>query len=264
MDCAVRRRTRAAALASGDMLCHGRTVRSRSTAILPACAAVMLMAMLGSGCSKAGPRTRAAPRASTRAPDDDRSALAPPGVQAIEPKDAIAREAELSKALAELDSLRKGFDTPFDLVEQRGGALLRQYHRPEEHARIYFQLAHIEGQSGFQHLDKLIWYIEQALAWPAALEPEHQIWLYQYWGNALEAAHEGTPSEAFAQARHEMVEPYLHGLQQAVAYEAEARAAPLPTGPPPRENLPFVDQRALGFPQVAQAKRDHLLERLAD
>ncbi len=53
----------------------------------------------------------------------------------------------LEEELYEVDRLRAGFDTPFDEVESRCDKLLEKYTKPEERAKIYFELAQVEGKA---------------------------------------------------------------------------------------------------------------------
>ncbi|MDH4241840.1 MAG: hypothetical protein OEW48_19950, partial [Phycisphaerae bacterium] len=89
----------------------------------------------------------------------------------------------LDEELYEVDKLRAGFDTPFDEVEKRCNELLKEYTKPEEQAKIYFELAQVDGQSGFQRPAKAIEYARKALELPQ--DPWKKVRLYIYWGDAI-------------------------------------------------------------------------------
>jgi hypothetical protein len=158
----------------------------------------------------------------------------------------LANAMTLEEELYEVDKLRAGFDTPFEEVEKRCAALLERYKSPEEHAKIYFQLAQVEGQSGLQHPKRLINYIEKALALP--LEPAKRVRLYIYWGDVLQVAHRGVRGAELAAARREAVMPYLHGLKELVQYD-------LPEAKP---ELPGIMVRNYDGPQDTQEYQELL------
>ncbi len=122
----------------------------------------------------------------------------------------------LEQKLYEVDRLRAGFDTPFDEVEKKCNELLKEYTKPEEQAKIYFELVQVEGQSGFQRPDKILGYITKALECPQ--EPLKKVRLYTYWGGAIQVANRGVRNQALVVARRKALMPYLQGLKETLKY----------------------------------------------
>ena len=122
----------------------------------------------------------------------------------------------LEQKLYEVDQLRAGFDTPFDEVEKRCNDLLKEYTKPEEQAKIYFELVQVEGQSGFQRPDKILGYITKALECPQ--EPLKKVRLYTYWGGAIQVANRGVRNQELVAARRKAVMPYLQGLKETLKH----------------------------------------------
>ncbi len=129
----------------------------------------------------------------------------------------LADAATLEEELYEVDKLRAGFATPFEQVESRCAELLQRYKEPAEQAKIYFQLAQVEGQSGLQHPQRLVGYIEKALALP--LEPTKRVRLYIYWGDVIQVSHRGVRGRELIAARSEAVMPYLYGMKELLKYD---------------------------------------------
>ena len=123
----------------------------------------------------------------------------------------------LEEELYEVDKLRAGFNTPFDEVESRCNQLLKKYTKPEEQAKIYFELVQVEGQSGFQRPDKILGYITKALECPQ--EPLKKERLYIYWGDTIQVANRGVRNQELVTARRKAVMPYLLGLKETLKYD---------------------------------------------
>jgi hypothetical protein len=130
---------------------------------------------------------------------------------------SFASATTLDQELNQVDRLRTGFTTPFDEVERRCDDLLQRYTKPEEQAKIYFELAQVEGQSGMQRPEKLIEYVKKALELP--IDPSKKLRLYIYWGDAIQVSHRGVHNEELVAARREAVMPYLHGLRETIKYD---------------------------------------------
>lgn len=122
----------------------------------------------------------------------------------------------LVQELNEVDKLRAGFNTPFDEVEKRCNELLERYTKPEEQGMIYYQLAKVEGQSGFQRPGKAVEYVKRALEYPQA--PWEKIRLHIYWGDAIQVAHRGMHNQELVTARRKAVMPYLQGLKETLKH----------------------------------------------
>lgn len=169
---------------------------------------------------------------------------------------------ELEKKLAEVDKLRAGMKTPFNEVEKRCKSLLAEYTKPEEQARIYYQWAHVEGQSFLQHPDKELEYVKKALSLP--LEPEKRLQLYMYWGNAIEVSRRGVKGQKLKIARRESVAPYLQALADCEKYIADVSNEPLPPqgGVASSSTSPMPDNRALTARNYAVWLKKKKLERI--
>jgi hypothetical protein len=146
----------------------------------------------------------------------------------------------LEEELYEVDQLRAGFDTPFDEVEKRCDELFKKYTEPEEQAKIYFELAQVEGQSGFQRPEKGIEYVKKALELP--IDPLKKVRLYIYWGDAIQTANRGVNNQELVVARRKAALPYLDGLKETLQYNLPEKMPDLPRinavryiGPPDTE-----------------------------
>src|SRR3954462_13808374 len=91
----------------------------------------------------------------------------------------------LDADLRALEALRKGDQTPLDVVDQRGAELLRKYEEPADQALIHFDLAHIHAQSALKRPDQVIKHAHAALN-SKLITPEQRGTLYSY----LASAHE--------------------------------------------------------------------------
>jgi len=139
---------------------------------------------------------------------------------------SFASATTLDQELYEVDQLRAGFATPFDEVERRCNDLLQRYTKPKDQAKIYFELAQVEGQSGMQRPEKLIEYVKKALELP--IDPSKKVRLYSYWGDAIQTSHRGVHNEELVAARREAVMPYLRGLRETIKYDLPEEVPDLP------------------------------------
>ncbi len=138
----------------------------------------------------------------------------------------LAAARTLEQELSAVDGLRSGFDTPFEEVERRCSDLLRRYTSPEDQAKIYFQLAQVEGQSGMQRPEKLVSYVKTALQLP--LEPTKQVRLYIYWGDTVQIGRPGVRNGEPLATRRKAAMPYLQGLRLTLAYDLTEERPDLP------------------------------------
>ena len=132
---------------------------------------------------------------------------------------------ELGKKLGQVEKLRAGLNTNFDEVDNRCKALLAEYPKPEQQARIFYEWAHVEGQSGLQHPQKIIDCARKALSLP--LDPIDRLQLQIYWGSAFEVAHRGVVGNDLKHARAEIVVIYLQGITECLKRIAEVEARPV-------------------------------------
>lgn len=137
------------------------------------------------------------------------------------PKVSLAED--LQRELRQLDSLRKGRETPLAVVDQRGEELLRKYPDPKGQGQIYYQLAHIHAQSGLTRPERVVEYAKKALGYP--LEPSQRMRLFVYWGDALRV---GNPKEPFPANRRSATAPYLEGLKELLKDKLPDKAPELP------------------------------------
>src|SRR5690606_32884669 len=96
---------------------------------------------------------------------------------------------------------------------------------PEEQARIYFQLAHVYGQSNIRlHADKVTKYARLALK--AERDPGRRGWLHTYLGAAAWIDSRTRP--AFEDRRRAAAEAYLKGYQELLPLKLPEQAPELP------------------------------------
>lgn len=126
--------------------------------------------------------------------------------------------------LKALDSLRKGRETPLDIVDKRGQELLRKYRDEKDQGRIYYQLAHIHAQSGLVQPARAIEYAETGLKFP--LEPSQRSRLYVYLGDARLVAEGDQP---FTSKRKLAATGYLGGLKEVSKMNLPEKAPDLPS-----------------------------------
>jgi hypothetical protein len=132
---------------------------------------------------------------------------------------------ELRFALALLDGLRKGTKTDFDNVDEVGRTLLKKYPGPKERGQIYYWLAHVHGQSGMIHPERVMEYARKALEQP--LEPLQVPRLYVYWGDAIQVKVSRAKVPP-AERRKWSAVIYLAGLREVLEYSLPAKAPELP------------------------------------
>ncbi|HID21314.1 MAG TPA: hypothetical protein EYP14_02810 [Planctomycetaceae bacterium] len=135
----------------------------------------------------------------------------------------LAAESTLRADLENMDRLRDGLATPFDEIERRSQRLLEKHSSPEDHGRIYYQLAQSYAQGGIfveERAERVIMYAKKALAFP--LDPVSRLRLYNYWGDALRMVDRTQP---FPRRRKAAAAVYLTGLKESQKYE-------IPSHPP--------------------------------
>lgn len=133
----------------------------------------------------------------------------------------------LESELAKIDGRRAGTETPTKELELECLKLLGIYSAPAEQGKIYFEIAHIYGQSGMKEPLKIIEYVKKALEYP--LEPVTKARLYTYWGDAVQVANRGVRGEALVKVRREAVVPYLEGLKFVLSYDLPDEKPDLPS-----------------------------------
>jgi hypothetical protein len=141
---------------------------------------------------------------------------------------------DLQAELYKLDRLRKGKQSPLEVVEQQAAELLKKYTALKDQGQIYYQLAHIYAQSGQIQPQQTIAHAMKALELP--LEPVQKLKLYTYWGDALRRVHQKSP---IAERRRQAAVPYLEGLREAGRYNLPEKAPELPK--PPKTDLKPTD-----------------------
>lgn len=141
----------------------------------------------------------------------------------------ITNPRTLPQELYELDNLRAGAQTPWELVEQRVTALLQRFAGRAERGQIYWMAAHVYAQSDIRgHSIDVIRHAKMALKFE--FDPVKRGWLFMYLGNAAEVQDDNP--KRFVERRTEATLWYLKGL-------AELQNFPLPVVAP---ELPVVEK----------------------
>ncbi len=138
-------------------------------------------------------------------------------VSAILAEGVVQAGEPLQQELAKLDSLRKGPNTPFTVVESRAEQLLKDYPAAEDQGRVYYQLAHTYAQGGIsirENAQRAIAYSKKALEYPLA--PAARLRLFVYWGDALRWV---DPKQPFTERRRAAVAVYLMGFKEAQKHD---------------------------------------------
>jgi hypothetical protein len=138
---------------------------------------------------------------------------------------AMALGDDLDSDLRDLDSLRNLFDTDFEEVNRRGEALLAEYDEPEAQARIHYQLALIDSNSGMQQPDVTIEHIKAAFALP--LDSEMRPLLYSYWGSAIWLKHRDARRIDLHGPRKQAATQLLIGLRFTLDLHDQVRDEPI-------------------------------------
>jgi hypothetical protein len=128
-------------------------------------------------------------------------------------------ESELGRRLAALNHLRRGVNTPFEVIGTEGQQLLEQYPGEGDQGRIYAELAHIYAQTGMRRpgdAQRVIDYAQKALQKP--LDPALRLRSYLYWGNAHVRSDPSDVMRSFFQGRAAAGAAYLKGLKEAQQY----------------------------------------------
>ena len=161
-----------------------------------------------------------------------------------------APEEPLPVALRKLEQLRNGPKTPFAEVDRHAAELLKSHLDPKGQGQIYYELAHIDAQSGLARPQMVIDYAKKALQFP--LDPLQRLRLYVYWGDATLVR---KPTDPLPGRRREAVPIYLQGLMEMHAFTAPP-VAPQPTEVVPPQKPPEAATRAAN---PAKGKSPHKL-----
>jgi hypothetical protein len=92
-----------------------------------------------------------------------------------------------------------------------------------ERGQLYYQLAHVHGQSGLHFPEKVMEYAGKALELP--LPPVQRFTLYVYWGDAHRVDRRSVPP---AEKRRWAAVRYLEGLKLLLPYRLPEKAPELP------------------------------------
>jgi RNA polymerase sigma factor (sigma-70 family) len=131
----------------------------------------------------------------------------------------------LQAELVRWDSeFRHGPEEKFAELERLADDLLKRYPEPDNQAHIYFQVAHVAGQSGLdKHIDRVRKYAGKALA--LSRDPVERGMLYSYLGSAAELDPALKTFEARRQLAADML---LEGYAQMLAQDLPEKAPDLP------------------------------------
>jgi hypothetical protein len=170
----------------------------------------------------------------------------------------------LEEELATLNGMRIAPKTDLNQVDRIASDLLRRYDAPEDLRKIYFTLVMIDAHSGVLRPDKLIDYIERALALP--IESEKRIRLRMYLSNAIEIKNRRIGRAEFVAARKEAAKHNMIGIRESLLEQAKTAeemtkpAAPVIVDP----RRPGPDNRALGAESLRQANLKHRMGEFSD
>jgi hypothetical protein len=154
-----------------------------------------------------------------------------------------------------MDAMRAGLGTNFANVDEMGSKLLNRFTKPAEQGQIYYELLHIQGQSGLQTPEHMIDYAQKALKFP--LGSRQELMVYMYWGDVLNVR---KTEEAWPKQRSEAAAVYLQGLKRVWQYHAPESPPELPDPPPIDDSPDRVDREA----RRAQMERYTALRNEAD
>lgn len=178
---------------------------------------------------------------------------------------AMAAGDDLDSALRDLDSLRNLFDTDIEEFNRRGEALLAKYGEPEAQARIHYQLALIDSNSGMQQPDITIAHIKAAFALP--LDPEMRPLLYSYWGSAIWLKHRDARRVDLHGPRKQAATQLLIGLQFTLDLHDTVSDEPITIPEQPEDEHrvtgPTPEQRAEQARKYAEWQKKRRLEKLS-
>lgn len=137
---------------------------------------------------------------------------------------------DLGENLGALDRLRRGKDTPFQLIDTECEKLLKQYPRAEDQGRIYAHLAHVYAQTGMRRpgdAQRVIDNAKKALEKP--LEPRLRLRMFLYWGDAHVRSDPSDLRKSFFDGRAAAASAYFKGLKEAQQYNIPEVAPEIPT-----------------------------------
>jgi len=130
---------------------------------------------------------------------------------------------ELRKELYAFDAYRHGSEKKFAELERKADELAKKYLAPDDQARIYYEVAHVAGQSDIRkHVQRVRKYARKCLA--LSRDPLQRGRLYSYLGSAAEV--EG--GEKFEDERREAAGELLIGYAEMLAQELPEKAPELP------------------------------------
>jgi hypothetical protein len=130
---------------------------------------------------------------------------------------------ELRKELYALDAFRHGSPKQFAELERKADDLVKKYPARDAQARIYFEVAHIAGQSDIRrHVARVRQYARKSLA--LSRDPRQRGAAYTYLGSAAEVQ-EG---KEFEDRRREAARELLAGYAEMLAQDLPAKAPELP------------------------------------
>lgn len=136
----------------------------------------------------------------------------PPELFGKPPPPAMAVSPEVRLHLGQIEKSIQGARTDLAILERRCLDLLAIHRRPEDTGQICFWLAHGYAQSGMKRPDKLVLYLDKALACP--LEPAQRLRLLVYRGDALRVVNKKLSTEG----RRDALTSYLTALREIHAF----------------------------------------------
>jgi len=144
-------------------------------------------------------------------------------VARIPPEEPKEYRPELRAVLNKLDGYRTGSRASLLEMDRLAAKLFQEFPDPVERGQIYYQLAHVHGQSGLHFPEKVREYSRKALELP--LQPEQRFTLYVYWGDAhrVERGAVSAPEK-----RRRAAVRYLEGLKLLLPYKLPDKAPELP------------------------------------
>jgi RNA polymerase sigma factor (sigma-70 family) len=132
----------------------------------------------------------------------------------------------LRQCLFHMDRLRAVAPVNYAELERQGEELLALYTRPAERAKIWFQLAHVYGQTGIdRHPDLVTRYARLALQ--DERDPIQRGWLHTYLGCAAEVDPDAGLRN-FEEKRRRAAAAYLAGYKEILPLKLPEKAPELP------------------------------------
>lgn len=135
---------------------------------------------------------------------------------------------ELAKKFSEINDQRKGFDTSTAKLERQFLNLLNEYKNPADVARIYVEMLQMYCDSGYTDPSSAVKYAQIAIG--KTNDPELQSRIYSQWGHALLVKNGDLTSPKLAEARKEIIIPYLKAIKIALDLHVPEGEVPPPEG----------------------------------